>query len=133
MIVPATILPSELKDHMISLRKPFASADEISGWLGCESRQVSTRLRRVRESGNMVCVTKGGWAVAYDGYPRASEYLGSMMDYLGCQYYIGGQSAARLLGVHTHSLSKWTVMVSSPLRNRTIGRHYLRFVSRPFH
>ena len=127
----STIAPSEVREQMLSTKKPFASASEISEWLGCDKAQVSNRLKRVREAGDLVCVTKEGWAVGYNSEARASEYLGPMMEHIGCEYYIAGQSAARLMGAHTHSLTKWTVCVSKQQRNRRIGSNYIHFVHRP--
>ncbi len=130
--MPATRLaPSEVRPRLLEEKRGFATSEQLARWLRCRPEQVATRLRRQRDAGELVSVTKGGWTVGFDGYADPDDYLEPMMRHLGCDYYLSGHAAADRLGLHTHRIQLLTVVTNRRLRNRRIGGSHFQFLHRP--
>ena len=98
----------------------FASAAQISQWIGCSPEKVPSRLRGARQAQEMVCVTRHGWVPAVVGRIDPQAFMEPMMRHLGHCYYLAGLSAAARHGASHQALMVDHFATDGHLASRTI-------------
>lgn len=130
-----TVAPSQLADDLMGRGQHFITSEEAAARLGVDVNAVPRSLRRARQAGKFVSVTKGGWVPVPPEYratgaPPGSHYIDQMMSHLGHDYYVGLLSAAAIHGASHQAPMVFQVVTPARLRDRTIGRTKLQFIQR---
>lgn len=130
-----TLRPAQLADWLIGRGQHFITTDDAAALLGVKPSKVRNSLRRPREAGEMLSVTKGGWVPVpaehrSTGAPPAANFVDPMMRHLGHPYYVGLLSAADIHGSAHQAPQTFQIVTPALLRDRTIGRNHLRFIRR---
>lgn len=129
------VRPAELADYLVGRGQRFVTTDEVASLLGVAPAEVRNSLRRSREHGRMLSITKGAWVPVpaqhrSAGAPPAEDFIDHLMTFLGHAYYVGFLSAAAMHGASHQSPMVFQVVTPAVLRDRTIGRNRLRFIRR---
>ena len=133
--MPLKVAPSELSDWLIGRGRHFISTAEIATMYGISAASVPSSLKRAREAGKLISVTKGGWVPVPPEYrsagaPPPSHFIDPLMKHVGHAYYVGFLSAAALHGASHQSPMAFQVATTAKLRERRIGRGRRRFIQR---
>lgn len=126
---------SRLSTWMLSRGITSMTTEEIAELLDIPRAQVRTRLAVQRERGAIVSPARGLWVPvppdrAAWGAPEPGAYIDDMMHYLDCAYYVGWLSAASLYGAGHQAVQEFQVATARDVRDRTVGRSTLRFMTR---
>lgn len=135
MELAATVVPGQLADELMGRGQHFITSEEAAAELGVGLKSVPRSLRRARQAGKFVSVTKGGWVPVPPQYraagaPPGSHYIDQMMSHLSHDYYVGLLSAAAIHGASHQAPMVFQVVTPARLRDRTIGRTRLQFIQR---
>lgn len=130
MASAGVVHPMELNEWMADRQMPFASAAQIGQWCGCEPREVSRVLRRAREEGRMIRITRGGWVPYVERYGQIESrcLLPRLMKHLGADYYIGYACGAAIHGASHQAVQVTQVAASKRLAPINKGRNHICFV-----
>ncbi len=130
-----SLRPSELADWLMARGRHFITTEDAAKLLGVAPPDVRNSLRRPREAGAILAITKGGWIPVPPehrsaGAPPPSHFIDALMNHLGHPYYVGFLSAAAMHGAAHQAPMVFQVATPAVLRDRSIGRGRFRFIQR---
>lgn len=106
---------------MVETGRPFATSQEIAAEIGCDPSQVSNRMQRPRERGEVINVAPGGWVLG-GMHTEPDDFLDDWMRYLNVGYHLAFSTASRAyVGAYQVLCSYLWVAVERPVRSRWLN------------
>ena len=119
-------------DVLIAAGKYSISTSQIIKDSGATAESTRQAVSTAKRKGKLFSAAKGLYILIPPSYRSwrvvpADHFIDSMMNYLGCSYYVGFLTASSYWGASHQATQEFQVVVDRHVRNRDIERVRLRF------